>query len=158
MGKNAATKGLRAVHAKSIKGLAWASFIIAVADGALIPGTFVGDWVRSIAGWIPAPWGVIVSVIALVVGFVAVFLDCYLDLEPNQVAVIGALLLPTIASTIRGGLADWVRDIAHDVLHLIDQWLFKAAPDGLGSTALAVAVAVAVLMMASRVVKKSRKG
>jgi fructose-specific phosphotransferase system IIC component len=158
MSKGTATKGLRSAHAKSIKGLAWASFVVALADGALLPGTFVGDWVRTAFGILPNTWSVVVPVIVLIVGWVAVFLDCYLDLEPNQVAIYGALLLPTVASTISGGLADWVRSVADTVLHAIDQWLFQAAPDGLGSSALALAAAVAVLLMANRVVKKSRKG
>jgi fructose-specific phosphotransferase system IIC component len=151
-----ATAGLRAAHAKSIKGLAWASFVIAIADGALIPNTFVGDWTRKVFGWLP--WGPVIPIIVLIVGVVATFLDCYLDLEPNQVAVYSALMLPTIASTIHGGLADWVRELSQTVLDAIDQWLFQAAPRGLGSSALAIAIALAVTLMSDRVVKKSRRG
>jgi hypothetical protein len=156
MARGTATAGLRAAHTKSIKGLAWASFIIAIAVGALLPDTFVGNWTREVFSWLP--WGPVIPIILLIVGFVAAFLDCYLDLEPNQVAVYSALMLPTIASTIEGGLADWVRDISRTVLDAIDQWLFKAAPEGLGSTALAIAIAFAVILMSNRVVKKSRKG
>lgn len=156
MGKGAASAGLRSAHAKSIKGLAWASFVIALADGAMLPATFVGDAVDTGLGWLP--WGAIVPIIILVVGWGAVFLDTYLDLEPNQVAVIGALLLPSVAASLNGGLADWTEDVADKVLNAIDQWLFAAMPDGLGSQALAVTIAVAVVLMAQRVVKKSRKG
>jgi hypothetical protein len=158
MGKSTATKGLRAAHAKSIKGLAWASFVIALADGALLPGTWIGDWVRTAFGWLPSGLGIAVPVIVLILGWGAVFLDCYLDLEPNQIAVYGALMLPTVASTMSGGLATWTIDIANQVLHTIDSYLFKAVPNGLGSTWLAIGIAVAVLFMANRVVKKSRKG
>lgn len=154
-GKNAVA-GLRAAHTKSIKALAWASFVVAVAAGALLPATFIGDGVRAVFGWLP--WGPVIPIIVLIVGVVAAFLDCYLDLEPNQIAVYAALLLPSIASTISGGLADGVQAIAGTVLHAIDQWLFKASPAGLGSSALAIATATAVVLMSNRVVKKSRKG
>lgn len=156
MSKGSASAGFRAVHAKSIKGLAWASFVIAVADGALLPSTFVGDFTRQVFSWLP--WGPVIPIIVLIIGFVAAFLDCYLDLEPNQVAVYAALMLPTVASTLSGGLADWVRDISRTALNAIDQWLFQAVPNGVGSQFLAVAIAFAVLMMASRVVNKSRRG
>lgn len=156
MAKSAATAGLRSAHAKSIKGLAWASLVIALADGALLPGTFVGDAISTVFGWLP--WGPVIPIIILIVGWVGVFLDSYLDLEPNQVAVWGALLLPSVAASMSGGLADWTKDIASTVLQAIDRWLFAAAPDGLGSSTLAVAIAVAVVLMAQRVVKKSRKG
>ena len=156
MAKGKGLGGLKAAHTKSIKALAWASFVIAVAAGALLPGTFIGDWVRTAFGWLP--WGPVIPIIVLIVGVVAAFLDCYLDLEPNQVAVYAALLLPTIASTISGGLAGGVRNLANTVLDAVDQWLFKASPDGLGSSALAIATAFAVVLMANRVVKKSRKG
>lgn len=149
------TAGLRSAHAKSVKGLAWATLVIGLADGALLPGTFVGDAVRTVFGWLP--WGPVIPIIVLIVGWVAVFLDSYLDLEPNQIAVAGALLLPSVATSMSGGLAEWTEDIADTVLNAIDQWLFAAQPDGLGSGTLAVAVAVAAGLMAQRVVKKSRK-
>jgi hypothetical protein len=156
MGKSATAAGFRAVHAKSIKGLAWTTLVIALADGAMLPGTFVGDAVRTVFGWLP--WGPVIPIILLVVGWVAVFLDTFLDLEPNQVAVLGALLLPTVATTLHGGMATWTRQIAVNVLHMVDQWIFKAAPAGLGSSALALAVGVAVILMAQRVVNKKRRG
>ena len=156
MAKGKGLGGLKAAHTKSIKALAWVSFVIAVAAGALLPGTFVGDWTRTVFGWLP--WGPVIPIIVLVLGTGAAFLDCYLDLEPNQVAVYAALLLPSVASTISGGLADWVRALADTVLDAVDQWLFAASPDGLGSSALAIATAATVVLMANRVVKKSRKG
>jgi hypothetical protein len=150
--------GLRGFHSKSIKGLAWASFVIALAAGALLPATFVGDLVRGAFGFLPAGWNIAVPVIILIVGWGAVFLDCYLDLEPNQVAVYGALMLPTVATSISGGLATWTIDLAQSVLGRIDGLLFQAVPNGMGATALAVAVSAAVLFMSNRVVKKTRKG
>jgi len=147
--------GLRAMHQKSVKGLAWASFVIALACGALLPGTFVGEWVVTVLGWLP--WGATIPVIVLIVGWVGVFLDTYLDLEPNQLAVWGALLLPSVAGAVSGGMADWTQDIADTVLEAVDQSLFAAAPEGLGSTALALATSVAAVLMAQRVVKKGRR-
>lgn len=158
MGKSAATKGFRSLHAKSIKGLAWASFVIAVADGVLLAGTFISDWIHTGLGFISEPWRTIITVILVIFGLVAAFLDCWLDLEPNQLAIWCALLLPSIARGLSGGIADWTRDASQTVLHAIDQWLFKAAPAGLGSTWLAIAIAVAAVLMAHRVVKKTRKG
>lgn len=156
MGRGTSTVGLRAVHTKSVKGLAWASFIGALAIGAMLPGTFVGDVIDTVFGWLP--WGPVIPIIVLIVGWIGVFLDTYLDLEPNQLAVYGALLLPSVAATLSGGLADWTEDIADTVLQAVDQWLFSASPNGLGSQALAIALAVACGLMSQRVVKKSRKG
>lgn len=155
MAKGKGLGGLKAAHTKSIKALAWASFVIGIAAGALLPGTFIGDWTRTFFGWLP--WGPVIPIIVLIVGTVAAFLDCYLDLEPNQIAVYAALMLPSIASTISGGIADAVRAIANTVLDAVDQWLFKASPAGLGSSALAIATAFTVVLMSNRVVKKTRK-
>lgn len=158
MAKSAAMKGFKSVHAKSIKALAWVSMVIATADGVLLAGTFVAKWIHTGLKLIPEPWRTIVVVIVIIGGLVAAFLDCWLDLEPNQVAIWAALLLPSIAKNVSGGVAQWVQDVSTTVLHAIDQWLFKAAPAGLGSSSLAIAFAVGALLMANRVVKKSRKG
>jgi hypothetical protein len=153
-----ATAGFRAIHAKSIKALAWLSLIFAFAVSAMLPNTFVGDWTRTMFGWIPAPWGTIIAVIILVVGLIAAIVDLWIDLEPNQVAVYYVLALGCVASTLEGGAAGWFTRLSTWVLGLVDNALFSAAPAGVGSTALAVAALVAVVLMTKRVVaKKGRR-
>lgn len=156
MGKGAASAGLRSAHAKSIKGLAWASFVGALADGALLPGTVVGDAVDAVLGWLP--YGDLFPWLILIIGWGLVFLDAWNDLEPNMGAVVGALLLPSVASSMTGGLAEWTQDIAGTVLDAIDQWIKAGQPAGIGGDAFAIGLGLAVLLVAQRVVKKSRKG
>lgn len=160
MAKGTATKGLRNVHTKSIKGLAWASFVFAFAVGAMMPDTFLGNWIRKAIGWLPEDYGIeqIAVVVVLVIGWIAVILDVYVDIEPNQVAVYGAMLLPTVATALSGGFVDWIEDLSNWFLGLVDQMLFAANPNGIGPEVLTITAAIAVGMTAQRVVKKSRKG
>jgi hypothetical protein len=150
------TAGLRAAHAKSIRGLAWVSLAIALAAGALIPATPVGGAIRTFLGWLP--WGPVIPMLLLVFGWFGVALDCYVGLKPDRLAVYASLVLPSVASALHGGLAAWTMGVARDVLHGIDQWMFRAQPAGIGSTALALAAAVAAVLMAQRVVTAPSTG
>lgn len=151
--------GLKKAHTKSIKILAWITWVFALAVSAMLPSTFVGDWTRKTFDQVPAPWNIIVPVIAMVLLIVGAFIDIYVDLEPNRLAVYCTMALGVVATLVGGGLANTVTRFAAWMLHMVDQLLFKAAPPGLGSSALAIAVAISVALMAGRVVtKKSHKG
>lgn len=157
-----ATAGFRAIHAKSIKGLAWASFVFAFAVSAMLPATFVGDFVRTLFSWLPtirgADTGTALAVIILIVGLIAAIIDVWLDLEPNQLAVYYVLFLGCVASTLEGGMADWFGDLSRFVLGAIDQAIFSAMPSGVGSSLLAVVAAIGIILMTQRVVaKKGRR-
>jgi hypothetical protein len=157
-----ATAGFRAIHAKSIKALAWASFVFAFGVSAMLPATFVGDFTRSIFKMLPnyrgADLGAIVAVIILIVGLIASIVDVWLDLEPNQVAVYYVLFMGCVASTLTGGIADWFTNLSRTVLDAVDQAIFSAMPNGVGSGLLAVVAAIGIVLMTQRVVaKKGRR-
>lgn len=163
MGKGsstATTKGLKRVHTQTLSIAAWVTFVLAIADGALMPGTFVGDWTRSALNLMPTAWTVGVCLIGGAIGLVLGFWDVYQDLEPNQTAVGVAMFLPTFLSAISGGFADWIGTFSNWVLHQVDQWVAASVPNGLGvrSDLFIVAFAVVVFMLASRTNKKNRKG
>jgi len=157
-----ATAGFRAIHAKSVKALAWASFTFAFAVSAMLPATFVGDAVRAFFRMLPtykgADLGTIIAVIILIVGLIAAIVDVWLDLEPNQLAVYYVLFMGCVASTLTGGMADWFTNLSHAVLDAVDGWIFSAMPNGVGSSLLAVVAAIGIILMTQRVVaKKGRR-
>jgi hypothetical protein len=156
-----ATAHVRAVREKSIKVLAWLSLALALAAGAMLPGTFIGSMIRTVLGWIPSfgHWHIdVVILILLILGGAAILiLDPLLDMEPNRGAIWAALLLPSVTRALPGGMSDWILDLANTVLHAIDDSvLFRAAPDGAGSTALAIGTGFAALLVAKRVVRGGR--
>ena len=150
---------LKSAHTKSIKLLAWTTLIFAFAVSAMLPNTFLGDWGRKLLGQIPAPWNTIVPMALLVILVITALVDVYVDWEPNRASIYAVMLLGIVGSAVGGGLAQWISELSHWALNLVDSTLFKAAPPGMGSSAIAVVAMIGVIFMSNRVVtKKSRKG
>jgi hypothetical protein len=160
MGKgitSTATRPLKAVHRKAKKLAGWFVYVLAIATSALLVGTFLADWYRDLINLLPTPWTIGLCVIAGVIMAIISLVDVLKDLWPNQPAVFSALAMPTVLSAISGGFADWITGFADWVFGLIDQWLKKAVPDGmgLGNDLIAIAFVVAVVMLAQRFNSKS---
>lgn len=149
------TKGakaaIKAVQQKGIKGLAWCSFAIAVVGGTLATETFLGRFVQGFLGLWPWKW---IPQVLLAAAVVALIVDIFIDLIPNQAAIWSALLLPSIAASVSGRLGDEVSRAGRWVLDQIDGWLHTWVTDS--STGLAIACIAAALIMARRVVKKGK--
>lgn len=149
------TKGakaaIKAVQQKGIKGLAWCSFAIAVVGGTLATETFLGRFVQGFLGLWPWKW---IPPVLLAAAVVALIVDIFIDLIPNQAAIWSALLLPSIAASVNGRLGDEVSRAGRWVLDQIDGWLHTWVTDS--STGLAIACIAAALIMARRVVKKGK--
>jgi hypothetical protein len=151
MAKNGTKAAVRAVQQKGIKALAWVSFVIAVAGGTLATETFLGKAVQGFLGLWPWKW---IPPVLLAAGVVTLAVDIFIDLVPNQAAIWSALLLPSVAASVTGKLGTQVSHWCKALLDLIDGWLHAWITDS--STGLAVACIAASLIMARRVVRKSR--
>jgi len=150
MAKGAKT-AIKAVQQKGIKALAWVSFAFAVVGGTLAPETFLGRFIQLFIGLWPWEW---IPPVLLAATVVAVAVDIFIDLIPNQAAVWSALTMPTIAASVDGRLGDEVSRWCRALLGQIDGWLHTWVTDS--STGLAVACIAAALIMARRVMKKSK--
>jgi len=139
------------VRQRGTTALAWASFLIAMAGGALATATFVGSVVRFFLDLLPWSW---LPPVLLLVAVVAIGLDLFLDGVPNQVAVYGALATPSIASAAPGKMGDKVTEWSGMVLDYIDGPLIEYVGND-SSTGLAIACVAGSLLMARRVVRKS---
>lgn len=142
---------VRAVQQKGIKALAWTSFGIGVAGGTLATETFIGRLVQGFLELWPWKW---IPPVLLAAAVVALAVDIFIDLIPNQAAIWSALLLPSIAASVTGRLGDEVSRGCRWLLNQIDGWLHTWVTDS--STGLAIACIAATLIMARRVVKKSK--
>jgi hypothetical protein len=146
------SKGMKAVRAKGVTGLAWANLAIASLGGAIAVDTWMGQLVGRILQASPWPWLPPVLLAGLVI---AVGLDLFLDGVPNQVAIAGALLAPSVAGSTPGRLGSTVTDWSGALLDWmsspLQQWVGTSS-----STGLAVACIVASVLMARRVVRKSK--
>ncbi len=151
MAKSGAKAAVRAVQQKGIKGLAWTSFAIAVVGGTLAPEMFLGRLVQGFLQLWPWEW---IPPVLFAATVVAVAVDIFIDLTPNQTAIWSALTMPTIAASVDGKLGDTVSSWCRSLLGLIDGWLHEWITDS--STGLAIACIAAALIMARRVVKKSK--
>jgi hypothetical protein len=151
MAKSGVKATVKAVQQKGIKGLAWASFVIAVVGGTLAPQMFLGKLIQGFLGLWPWPW---IPPVLLAATIVAVGIDIFIDLTPNQAAIWSALTMPTIAASVKGKLGDTVSGWCQALLDEIDGWLHTWITDS--STGLAIACIAASLIMARRVVKKSK--
>jgi hypothetical protein len=151
MAKSGTKAAVRAVQQKGIKALAWISFGIAVAGGTLATETFLGKIVQGFLGLWPWKW---IPPVLLAAAVVTLAVDIYIDLLPNQGAIWSALLLPSVAASVTGKLGDLVSQGCGWLLDQIDGWLHAWVTDS--STGLAVACIAAALIMARRVVRKSK--
>ena len=151
MAKSGVRAAVKAVQQKGIKGLAWTSFALAVVGGTLAPQMFLGKLIQGFLGLWPWPW---IPPVLLAATVVAVGIDIFIDLTPNQAAIWSALTMPTIAASVQGKLGDTVSGWCQSLLDAIDGWLHTWITDS--STGLAIACIAASLIMARRVVKKSK--
>jgi hypothetical protein len=153
------TAGIKKIHGKAIKVSAWIVYVLAIADATLLTATFLGDWYRKAIGALPTAWTIGVTLIAGVIMLILALVDVLKDLEPNMKAIYCTLLLPTVVSAMSGGFADWINGGADWVFGLVDQWLAKSVPNGLGTgnDLWAIALTVAVVMLAQRFNKKEAK-
>ena len=146
-----AKAAVKAVQQKGIKGLAWTSFAIAVVGGTLVPETFLGRLLQGFLHLWPWKW---IPPVLLAATIVAVAVDIFIDWVPNQTAIWAALTMPTIAASVEAKLGDEVSKWCGELLDQIDGWLHEWITES--STGLAIACIAAALIMARRVVKKSK--
>jgi hypothetical protein len=145
------SKVAKKVQKRGITGLAWASAVVALVGGTLAVGTWMGDVLRFFLGLPPWDWFPPVLLVAAVIG---IGVDIFIDLEPNQVAIAGFLLGPTIASATPGKLGAKITEGMKALLDWIDQPLAEWVGTD-SSTGLAIACIVAAILMAKRVVRKT---
>lgn len=144
---------IRGYIAKGVPYLAWASFILALTGGTILPGTPFGKAViRSIDSfawdWLPA--------VVFCAGIVGVILDLRRDLIPDRVAVYFAGIAPTVAGAVSGKLADKVTDFGDWVAGWSTGWLVEWS--GIVKPAhIAILCMVLAQVIAQRVMR-DRKG
>lgn len=155
----APAKSLKKIHGKAIKLSAWVVYVLAICDATLLTATFLGDWYRKAINVFPTAWTIGITLIAGVIMLILALVDVLKDLEPNMKAIYCTLLLPTVVSAMSGGFAAWIDGGADWVFGLVDQWLVKSVPNGLGvgNDLWAIALTVAVVMLAQRFNKKEAK-
>lgn len=135
---------------KGMKGLAWASFIIAIVGGALIAEMFIGNWIEFLLELSPWDW---VAPILLLAAVITVVIDLAIDWVPNYAALIAAMVMPTVATSADGKLGDQIEAGAEAVLG----WINSTMIEWLGTTSttgLALACIIGSLLMARRVISK----
>ncbi len=147
------SKGMKAIRSKGVTGLAWVNLTIAVVGGAIAVDTWMGQTVAwALHNLTPWQWLAPVLLFAAVIG---VGLDLFLDGVPNQVAIGGALLAPSLAGATPGELGwmitEWSGVLLAWLSAPLQQWVGTSS-----STGLAVGCIVAAVLMARRVVGKSK--
>ncbi len=133
--------------AKGRKILAWISYGFAVVAGAALVATgLIGFFTGLAPGW--------VSAILFVGLFFAMAVDIIVDGEPNRLALISAMVLPSLATSVNGQLAAVVGEFARSILASVNSglgsWLGVA---GSGWAVALMCIAVS-LIIARRVVAK----
>ena len=144
-------KVFKSVRQKGVTGLAWASLVFAVVGGALAAGMWIGDTVVFVLNASPIEW---LPELLLFAALVALILDLILDGVPNWLAIVCAILLPSVARATFGKFGATVGDFSGWVLSLLDDVLVQWVGTN-SSTGLAWASIIAALLMARRVIKKS---
>jgi hypothetical protein len=142
---------IKAVQQKGIKGLAWSSFGIAIVGGTLAPEMFIGRFLQGFLHLWPWKW---IPPVLLGLAIVALAIDLFIDLVPNIAAIWSALTIPTLAASVEAKLGDKVSAGCAWILDQIDNPLHEWVTDS--STGLAIGCIGAALIMARRVVKKSK--
>ncbi|MGW1059376.1 hypothetical protein [Micromonospora rubida] len=143
---------IRKARSKGVTILAWASLGVALVGGTLAAGMWIGDVLDAVLNFIPWGW---VPEVLLLVGVVAVGLDLFIDGVPNQVAIAGAILVPSVARATSGKLGDKVGEWTGALVG----WMDKPMTEWIGTESaagLAVAAIICSILMARRVIKKSR--
>lgn len=130
--------------------LAWLSFVLGIAAGGLLAGTFVGGVINGVVG-IGPKW---VPVVALVVLVFLTGIDLFADGVPNRVALYCVMAMPSLARAVDGKLGDRVEDAANAVLKEIRgdmaSWLGTSSAVALALSAAAAAWLVSRRTMSAR--------
>lgn len=143
---------IRAARAKGVTILAWASAVIALVGGTLAAGMWIGDAIVAVLDFIPWGW---VPEVLLLAGVIAIALDLFIDGVPNQVAIAGAILVPSVARATSGRLGDKIGDWTGSLVDWMDTWMSVWV--GTDSAAgLAIAAIICAVLMARRVINKNR--
>lgn len=136
---------------KLTKGLAWASFALAIAAGSLLAATFVGGVVDTVLGWVPWSW-VPFAVLALLFVFVAI--DLFSDFIPNRLALYCTMAMPSVARSVNGRLGDnietWAGQVRAQLQGGVDDWLGTTSAIGLAVAASGCAWLVARRTMSAK--------
>jgi len=153
---------LRNMQAKGVKALAWISFGLAICGGAALAGTAPGGWIVSVLGWFPDG----VSIFILVIGLGGVAIDVFCDMEPNMVAIWGAVLLPSVAAAVINNqsgpedmkpqgakLGTTVSDGSGTILDALNGWSHSWI-GGISTITLATTLIALAFVMARRVITK----
>jgi hypothetical protein len=109
-----------------VKFLAWVAFIIAIIGGAGLVGVDLATAVQIIA----------VFGILVVIG-----IDIAKDRVPNQYAVIGAFVLPSLIVSINGDFPNWLDDKLGDLWG----WAADNVGDWVGTSTIGLALGAVVI-------------
>ncbi len=120
-----------------MKMFAWVSFVIAIIGGAGLVGVGLGTAVMIIAA---------IAALAIIV------IDIAKDHIPNQYAVIGAFVLPSLIVSIDGRFPDWLGDKLEDLW----EWAGDHMGDWVGTSTIGLALAAVVIsfVVSSRTMPK----
>ncbi|MCZ7440798.1 hypothetical protein O7598_31110 [Micromonospora sp. WMMC241] len=148
MSKN---KTVKKIQSKGVRTLAWLTLGVASIGGTAAAGTFIGDWINNVFGWLPWEW---MAPLILAILFITTVIDLLIDLLPNKAAVYSVIAMPSVAKAAPGKFGDtvggWFDALMDWVNSTLIQWLGTDSAVG-----LAVACIVAAVLMARRVIKKS---
>ena len=122
-----------------MKFMSWVAFIIAIIGGAGLVGVDLATAVQIIA-----VFGVLV-----VIG-----IDIAKDRVPNQYAVIGAFVLPSLIVSINGSFPNWIDDKLGDVWG----WAADNVGDWVGTSTIGLALGAVVIsfLVSSRTMTQQR--
>lgn len=148
------SKGGGSFKRRGITALAWSNFAVGATGGALIAGSYAGKLIRGIFAAVPLSW---LASVAVFVGVLSIAIDIFIDGTPNQVAIWGALAIPSVATASPGSLGNSITTATQTLLDVIGGWLAPVIGTGAG-TGLAVAATAAALLMMRRVNAKAGGG
>jgi len=120
-----------------MKGFAWVSFVLAVIGGAGLVGVGLGT---------------AVMVIAVLAALALIAIDLAKDGIPNQYAVIGAFVLPSLIVSIDGRFPDWLSARLGDLWG----WASDHIGEWVGTTTVGLALGAVVIsfLVSSRTMPK----
>ncbi len=132
-----------AVKAKVNTGSAWLAQILAIAAGAALLGTFVGQWVASAFGFLPNE----LKVMALVGAVLWAIYDWIQDGVPNKQALYIGVAAPSLAAGLDGKLAGNVLSGSRSLLTYVENatsgWVGSTSAIGMAGVMLVAAFVIA---------------
>lgn len=131
------------VKANVNKGAAWTAQILAIAAGAALLGTFVGQWAAVGFGILPS-WAKSIVLIGAVLWALG---DWFKDGVPNKQALYIGVAAPALAAGLDGQLAGNVRSGSERLLNYVDgalgSWIGTSSAIGLAGVLLVSAFVIA---------------